>query len=153
MAWGGICVTIGAATQAAIWRRMRHDTTLCACDTTRGARGRGLESRYKNCIVIGLEGSSSTTRRARARSYTTTIRSGVRCDMAGCTLRHGRACVATRRSARVMCAQAGLRVGALCTRLSFDSVHCSESLFRTLFMNIVNEHCSRGLNFFLNKIK
>ena len=40
----------------------------------------------------------------------------------------------------VVHAQPGPRVGALCTRLSFDSVHCSESLF----VNTVHEHCSRG---------
>ena len=33
----------------------------------------------------------------------------------------------------------------------FDSVHCSESLFGTLFMDTVHEHCSRG--FQKNKIK
>ena len=32
----------------------------------------------------------------------------------------------------------------LCSQPSFDSVHCSESLFRTLFMDTVHEHCSRG---------
>ena len=69
--------------------------------------------------------------------------------------RHCRACAATRPSMRcdmtwpgprhgVMRAQAGPRVGILFTRLSFDIVHYSESLFGTLFMNTVHEHCSRG---------
>ena len=35
--------------------------------------------------------------------------------------------------------QPGPWVGALCTQLSFDSVHYSELLFGTLFMNIVHE--------------
>ena len=55
--------------------------------------------------------------------------------------------------------QARPRLGALCTRLSFDSVLCSESLFGILFMNNVHEHCLRGFQkknkriIFLNKIK
>ena len=52
-----------------------------------------------------------------------------------------------------MCAQAGPRVGALCTRLSFDSGHCFESLFGTLFMNTVHEHCSRSFKNNNNTIK
>ena len=53
------------------------------------------------------------------------------------------------RSAWALCARS-VRVArvcwvcTLCTQLSFDSVHCSESLFGTLFMNTVHEHCSRG---------
>ena len=59
-------------------------------------------------------------------------------------LRYGQARLATWRSAGTVCTQAGPRVGALCTRLNFDSMHCSESLFGTLFMNTVHEPCSRG---------
>ena len=46
--------------------------------------------------------------------------------------RHGMGCL---RYDTAVCVQAGARVGALCTRLNFDSMHCSESLFG---------HCSRG---------
>ena len=74
-------------------------------------------------------------------------------DTTECVLRHGQACTTTRPGVRydtaglglrqgavlAQCAQAGPRVGALCTRLSFDSVHCSESLFGTLFMSTVHE--------------
>ena len=58
-------------------------------------------------------------------------------------LQHCRARPTTRCSACAVCAQAGPRMGALCTRLNFDSVHCSESLLghrsRTLFMSTVHE--------------
>ena len=66
------------------------------------------------------------------------------CDMARRGLQHGEAKPATRCSALAVCVQARPRVGALCTRLSFDSVHYSESLFGTMFMNTVLEHSSRG---------
>ena len=49
-----------------------------------------------------------------------------------------------------------VRVCTLYTRLSFDSVHYTKSLFRSLFMNTVLEHCSRGFKkkqVKLNKIK
>ena len=62
-------------------------------------------------------------------------------------LRYGRGRPAIRRLVRHDTAgpkhivRAGwVRVCALYTRLSFDSVHCSESLFR----DTVHEHCSRG---------
>ena len=41
--------------------------------------------------------------------------------------------------ARATCAQPRPWVGALCTQLSFNSVHCFESLFGTRFMNTVHE--------------
>ena len=87
------------------------------------------------------------------------------CDTAEHALRHCRACVATRPGVRwdtarpglrhgVGCEQAGPRLGALCTRLSFDSMHYFQSLFGTRFMNTVHEHCSRGLKFFFkDKLK
>ena len=62
-------------------------------------------------------------------------RPGQACDIAGPGLQPGQARLATRHSARAVCEQAGPRVGALCTRPSFDSVHSSESLF----MNTVHE--------------
>ena len=57
----------------------------------------------------------------------------VRCDTVG----HGLGAVRTRRARA--CAQLGFRVCTLCTQPSFDSVHCSESLFGSLFMNTVHE--------------
>ena len=50
-----------------------------------------------------------------------------------------------RRSARATCAQPGPWVCSLCTRPSFDSVHCSESLF----MNTVHEVFKIKYIFFL----
>ena len=45
----------------------------------------------------------------------------------------------------------------LCTRPIFDSVHYFESLFGSLFMDTVHEHCSRGFSkniyIIINKIK
>ena len=64
--------------------------------------------------------------------------------------RYGPVRTTTRRCAHGLgaaCTQPRLWVCALCTRPSFDSMHCSESLF----MNTVHEHCSRG--FQKNKIK
>ena len=79
--------------------------------------------------------------RARARSDTT----GNACDMTGRGLRHDLVCATTRRPARglgVVGAQVGFRVCILCTQPSLDSVHCSESLFESLFMNTIHEHYS-----------
>ena len=84
------------------------------------------------------------------------VRAGARRQGERHNTQHGRGCAATQPgqtcdTARpglqhsVVHAQAGLRLGTLCTRLSFDSVHCSESQFGTLFMNTVHERCSRGL--------
>ena len=56
--------------------------------------------------------------------------------------RHGRARLTTRpyqACYTAQCTQVGPRVGALCTRFSFDLMHCSESLFGTLFMSTVHE--------------
>ena len=60
-------------------------------------------------------------------------------DTATCTPRHDRdtAGLGEVRAAWV-------RVCTWCTQPSLDSVHHSESLFGTLFMNTVHEHCSRG---------
>ena len=66
-------------------------------------------------------------------------------DMAGRALRHGHDTAPNAHYVRglgAVRAQPGPRVGALCTRLSFDSVHCSESLFGTMFKNTVHEHYS-----------
>ena len=91
-----------------------HDTTGCERDTARSrARGGG--------------GGGGGGRRHGARACAAT-RPGVCCNTAKPGLRHG-----------AVYAYAGPRVGALCTRLYFDSVHFSESLFGTLFMSIVHE--------------
>ena len=78
--------------------------------------------RYNVCIVTGGNGREAATRLCVAIQPAT--RSATSHDTVGhkpTTLsRHGR----PGRSVRGLCAQAGPRVGALCTRLSFDSVHC-----------------------------
>ena len=51
-----------------------------------------------------------------------------------------------------VCAHVGPRVGAVCTRLSLDSVHCSESHFGTLLMNTIHDHYSQGFKKNLNKL-
>ena len=61
---GRHCVAIGAVIQAAIRCRMSQDTALCTCNTV---LDKGLVSRYKNCIVIGGEGSSAATWHASVR--------------------------------------------------------------------------------------
>ena len=93
-----------------------HDTVGCACDTA----GEAATQRASAHVGGGGGGGRGCdTAQGTAR------------DTAGPGLRHG-----------AVCAQAGPRVGALCTRLGFDSMHCSESLFGKLFMNTVHEHCS-----------
>ena len=78
-------------------------------------------------------------------------------DTAGGRPRHNALCTMTRRPTRgvhaawARCARSvdTARVPwvcALCTQPSFDSVHCSESLFGSLFMNTVHK-------VFKNKIK
>ena len=76
---------------------------------------------------------------------------GVATSRARHSARHGRACTATlpgqacKKAQCTRSVRAGwAKVCTWCTRLSFDSMHCSESLFGTLFMNTVHEHCSQG---------
>ena len=71
---------------------------------------------------------ASTRVDAATRQGAPVTRPGQAYDTARQGLRHG-----------AVCAQVGPRVGALCTRLSFHSVHYSESLFGTLFKNTVHE--------------
>ena len=87
----------------------------------------------------------------RARQGLGCDKVGQACDTAGHKPRYGRAqahdTAPNARSVRdlgAMGAQLGFRVCTLCTQPSFDSMHCSESLFGTLFMRTVHEHCSRG---------
>ena len=110
---------------------MCHDTNDCI--VTGGA---DLVSRYSapglrygvSALQHGVGGcdtAGSSTRRCAVtrrmaqrakRPVRAATRPGEGCDMAG-----GRP--ATLHSARAVCAQAGPRVDALCTRLSFDSGH------------------------------
>ena len=130
-----------------------------------GAHGRGSMLQHNFCITgrevatrqaQTLRHGAPTRKCAKAqvravtqqREHATrpsmaTTRPSARCDTA--------LCVRPGRSARTACAQPGPWECALCTRPSFDSVHYSESLFGSLFMNIVHEHCSLGFqknNFF-----
>ena len=90
-----------------------------------------------------MTGGSCDTALQRARARIDTA--GHACNTTGKGPRYGPARTTTRRYALdlgVVWAQGGPRVGALFTRISFDSVHCSESLFGTLFMSTIHEHCS-----------
>ena len=106
--------------------------------TRRAVRATWLVSRYKFCIAKGkaalcrhiARDTAATLQRALAtRSGTTmtmapvraTTRPNARCDKAMCSR--------LERSARAACAQPRPWMCALCTQPSFDSVHCSESLF------------------------
>ena len=57
------------------------------------------------------------------------------CGTVGGGLRNG----ASAHHDTVPSARPEFRVCTLCTRPSFDSVHCSESLFESLFMNTIHE--------------
>ena len=117
--------------------------------TRRVLRTAGVGSRYSFCNVTGgssRHDSMSARQGLRHRQY---------------VLRHGQArprhgaCAATtrlrERRARGLFAQPGPWVCALCTRPSFDLVHCYESLFGSLFMNTVHEVFKNNNNIFLIK--
>ena len=91
---------------AAIRPSMRHYTTQEARDTVRRAE----------------------TRRASAPVHAATP-PGTGATWLGRGPRYGQARATTRRNASAACAQPGPWVCALCTRPSFDSGHCFESLF------------------------
>ena len=103
--------------------------------------GGGGGGGYDTALCRDTAGPDVATRRSSARVRAMT-RSGTGATQPGRRPRYDSAHTTTRRSARAAYAQPGPWVGALCTRLSFDSVHCFESLFGTLFMNTVHEHCS-----------
>ena len=67
---------------------------------------------------------------ARRAATQRATRSNARCYIA--------ACARPRRSARATWAM------GVCTRPSFESMYCSESLFGALFMDTVHEHYSQG---------
>ena len=120
-----------ARSSAAIRPSMGHDTTQEVRDTAgRAETRRGPE---RDTARQHERAGSDTVVHRRSRQGTSATRSGR-------GPRYGPAWATTWRSA-----QPRLWVAALCTRLSFDSVHCSESLFGTLFIDTVHEHCSRGL--------
>ena len=102
---------------------------------TRGRLGRWVVSRDRlrygrghghNTVGCAHDtaGEVYDTALQRARGRSDTARGAY--NTVGPGLRHSQARPATRHSART---QAEPRVGALCTLLSFDSVHCYESLF------------------------
>ena len=113
-----------------------YDTAQERCDTRCRARD---TARSMSCIMTqilcydeegGGGGGGGSCDTARVRRHCRT-RPATRPD--GATTRrpaHGLGAV---------CAQPGFRVCTLCTRLSFDSEHCSESLFGSLFMNTVHK--------------
>ena len=145
------CIVAGGDRYVSIWRSrvaIQHCDMAAECRDTayntsrllatrRAMRTAGVGSRYSFCIVIGgssPHGIMRARQGLRHRQY---------------VLRHGQArprhgaCAATtrlrERRARGLFAQPGPWVCALCTRPSFDLVHCYESLFGSLFMNIVHE--------------
>ena len=110
-------------------------------DRLRYGRGHGHDT--VGCVrdTVG-EVCDTALQCARGRSDT----AGGAYNTVGPGLRHGQARPATRHSARTVCTQAEPRVGALCTRLSFDSMHCYESLFGKLFMSTVHEVFKKNKN-------
>ena len=96
------------------------------CDTAQDAPQYG-EGRMRHGAQQSAGGAATKCTAQRV------TQPGACCDTTGRALRHDRACAATRPGQAYdmenLCAQAGPKVGALCTRLSFDSMHCSESLF------------------------
>ena len=109
--------------EGATTRRKRRTTRPRACDTARNAPEAG------------------------ARLATRPAMPATRPRQSQLGLRQGRPQAAIQpttrplgRNARGLCAQPGFRLCTWCTRLSFDSVHSSKSLF----MNNVHEHFSRG---------
>ena len=97
---------------AGLCRGTGHDTAVQARGTTRHA-----------CDTTGVR---PATRHTACH------------DMVQCTSGLG---VVRSLPGRSVCAARVRWVCTLCTQSSSDSVHCSESLFETLFMNTVHEHC------------
>ena len=94
-----------------------------ACDTAACDRYMDSACCGTTCDMVGLDHDTASVRAM--------TRSSERCDTA--------LCARPERSA-----QPGPWVCPLCTRPSFDSMHCSESLFGSLFMNTVHGHSSRS---------
>ena len=112
---------------------MRHKTVGRYATTRRGQHS----ARYGQACAATRSGVSCYT-----PMPTPTIRLGESYDTAGVSPRHDVWCTMTRLLARglgAVGAQLGFRVCTLCTQPRFDSVHCSESLFGTLFTSTVHE--------------
>ena len=112
---------------------VRHDmglgaVTLAAAPDTARAHGFGA-----GCVAIqpATRPAMPATRPAKltTRPSSATTRLSGRHDMAPSAL-----CA---RGLGAVGAQVGFRVCTWCTQPSFDSVHCSESLFGTLFISTV----------------
>ena len=113
------CAWMGAGSRYKIVSWLRGGRSLCS-DTM---QQRAMIRRREACDTTGR-----ALRHGQARPAT---RPGQACDIARPDLRHG-----------VGCTQPRPRLGALCTRLSFDSMHC----FQSLFWNTVHEHYSRDFS-------
>ena len=119
-----------ASSNTAIRPSMRHDLAQEAHDTA----GRAVTRRdHERNIALRHDAPAHACARRQGRSR---LRHGH--DTVLYTPRHGAQlplCARPRRSGRT----GWVRVCVLYTRLSFDSVHYSESLCGTLFMSIVHE--------------
>ena len=125
----------GAATLAAA-RATQHAAGACVAIQSL-YRERGAYNTACDKANVRLDTSCDMARHGHdTASVRTTTRRCARYDTALCERPGG--------SARAACAQPGPWVCALYTRPSFESVHYFESLFESLFMNTVHEHCSRG---------
>ena len=103
------------------------------------------------CLVhhdTAMEATTRPARLTRARSDSATIRPRGLATQPMLGLQYGTLHATTRRSPRAAWAHRARSrvcwVCTWCTQSSFDSMHCSESLFGTLFMNTVHEQCSQG---------
>ena len=115
-----------SAARAAIWYPTPYDTAQERGEThgRRATRPRSLRyDAQQRALQHGAWGTELDTVKRELRHGR-----GQACDTAQCT-----------RSVRAGWA----RMCTWCTPLNFDSMHCSESLFGTLFMKTVHEHCSR----------
>ena len=151
LASGG--VAIQRVTRPTRWQHARCDMALCARDKTLCAPAVGVVSRlgrprrYDTAYQCAWAQRHGRARPRNGRAQARHGRGGGH-DMTQCESHDTALCARLER-----CARAGwVRVCALYTRLSFDSVHCSESLFETLFMSTVYEVFQKKC-FKINKIK
>ena len=137
---GATACALGLANEVSRYKVMLWlGGSLVGCDTARG-------------WAAGLYRETGATRRRErhdtARAHGNTgPRYGRLCLRHGrpqAMPRHGVLCARPWRSARGLCAQAEPRCAPSAPDPVLDSVHCFQSLFGTLFMNTVHEHCSRG---------
>ena len=121
-----------------------HDTTDCVVTQLGWAHNKGVAT-WPRYGQEALRHDQPVRRHSCRRQHDRT-QPATRLDGAT-TRRPVRA--ATRRCAPglgAVCMQPGFRVCTLCTRPSFDSVHCFESLFRSLFINTVHGGFSKIKN-------